>query len=146
MDFCLCNIGPWDRLGAFGLSFLKPQQEAFGVLREDAFPVGLVRACRVEDKIGGRNERRRRIFETALSLVDDGGIKTLGIGGGLFGDLRLELASLNIDPGSVQSRSAASFGGGGFDLDAEFLLREKAPPGTLLHREPRQPVDVVLAV
>ncbi len=37
-------------------------------VEEDAFPVGLARALRVEDKIGGRNERKRRIFETAISL------------------------------------------------------------------------------
>ena len=82
----------------------------------------------------------------ALSLVDNRGIDSFGIGDSLFCDLRLELASLDIDPGSVESRAAASFGGGTLDLDAELSLCKKTPAGTFFHRKARQLIDVVLLV
>ena len=101
------------------------------MLREDAFPVRLAWPGRVEDEIGGRDERHGRVFQMTLPLVDDRRVKAFGVGRGLLCDLRLELAPLDVDSGTVEGRTARPFGSGALDLDAELFLGKKAPAGTL---------------
>ena len=69
-------------------SFWYP--EAFGVLREDAFPVEVPRLVGSKTRSDAGMSGTEG-FEVSLTPVDDGRVKTFGICGGLFCYLRSEL-------------------------------------------------------